>query len=158
MSNRNAYRTQTLTAEEVKQLTMGSSNPAPRASIAIPPRQPPDVAIGAGPRKPTLTEIFNWAASGMQFDNSGPGVAWKGRIELLERQRSQLRHTYEMTPLGSVRRSWDPERERSISREIKRITASLKRREGLSSTFRTSAQRPSVTRRFNRTVSQGMSF
>jgi hypothetical protein len=155
MSNRNAHRDRPLTPRQLK-LKLAQEFPQSQANIGLPPRQPPRVAMAGCPERPTLTQIFNRAARGVQL-NSGHGqIASKRRIELLERQRSQPRHTLEYTPLGSVRSSWNPEKERSISGEIAALKTSLARQQGLSTKFQHAARRTTLSYTFNQAASRGM--
>lgn len=151
MAKRRTFRGLSSTRTVPQQLTLNLLDTRrvrrpPQLSLAMPPVQPPRVAVAGSPRKPTLTEIFNRAARNYHHRE----IATKRQIELLKRQMSQARHTYEMTPLGSVTRSCNPNRDRQLQRRIDALQTRLDRHQGLKKTFSKACRQVSRKQQFNR--------
>ena len=152
MAKRRAYRGLSSTRAVPQQLTFSLRSrqqvrKPPEIGIAIPPPgEPPRLAVAASPRKPTLTEIFNRAARNYHHR----GIATKRQVELLKRQMSHARHTFEMTPLGSVARSCNPNRDRQLKRKIDALQVRLDRHQGLKKLFSKAGRQVSRKQQFNR--------
>ena len=121
--------------------------------------QPPGgvgkVAVAIPPRDPTLTEKFNAAVKKPVLYDAAKGPVYRQLINILQRQRSQPKHTLEMTPMGSVTRGINPNKDRSISAAIDYITARLDRYNGLTKHFARAVNKGYAKAQFNR-ASQGV--
>lgn len=123
-----------------------------------PPNDPPKVAADDGGRKPpwSLTMEYNRAANKPNFIANSPArkqqiadlrkqmqeaakkqgmkpsrtIVSRRAINAMQQQLSQPKVTHEITPLGSVTRSLNPERDRQLAREIKRMQQTLKQNRG----------------------------
>ena len=81
-----------------------------------------------------LRKQMQAAAAGVKAANQNrprhQQIASKQGITDLRKKMSQPRNTWELTPLGSVTRSYDPKRDRTISLQIKRMETALSNRKG----------------------------
>ena len=116
--------------------------------------QPPGgrtpVAAASPPGSPTLTEIFNSAAKKPVLHDASKGPDYKQRIDLLRRQMSQPRHTYEMTPLGSVMRSRNVEKDRRLLHTMSALTEKMNQQQKLMQQFSKAAKQGQAKQQFNR--------
>lgn len=123
-----------------------------------PPNDPPKLAADGGDGKPpwSLTAEYNRAANKPDFIANNPArkqqiadlrkqmqeaarkqgmkpsrtIVSRRAINAMQKQLSQPKTTLEITPLGSVTRSLNPERDRQLALEIKRMQQSLKQNRG----------------------------
>lgn len=113
-----------------------------------PPKTPPVNANNPPPKKETLTEIFNRAAKPWR-----PRVVTKAMVKSLERLVSNPAPTYDMTPIGRIKGSYDPRRDRQLREVIKALKERLNAREHQArDDFRKAQMKGSLRREFNRQV------
>jgi hypothetical protein len=78
-----------------------------------------------------LTPRFNAASEGQQANQSKPLSVSAAQIVALEKKLSRQAHTNEMTPRGNVIGSYDPNRDRKISHQIKAMQKALSKQQNL---------------------------
>lgn len=76
----------------------------------------------ATPHKPTLTEIFNRSASQPVLPGDSSEPNYQKQIDALRRQMSQPKNTLEMTPMGSVNKVINRQRDRWLQQTISALT------------------------------------
>ena len=112
----------------------------------------PRVAVAGEPRKPSLTQTFNAAAKKPVLHDVSKSPVYKRQIEVLKRQMSQPRHTLEMTPLGSVLRSRNVEKDRRLMETMTALTERLGKQKGLSKRFATAEKKGQLKAHFNKSA------
>lgn len=88
-----------------------------------PPGGIPLAGVGMPPYDPSLTEKFRRAAKQPVLHDASRGPDYQKQIDLLRRQMSQPRNTFEMTPQGSVNKTINRNRDRWLQQTIDALTA-----------------------------------
>lgn len=112
-------------------------------------------AMGMPPSDPSLTHKFNQAAKKPVLYDASQQPVYKQQIDLLKRQLSQPRHTNEMSPLGSVLRSRNVEKDRRLMHTMAALTERLNKQKGLSQRFATAKKKGHAKQQFNQ-AARGM--
>lgn len=120
----------------------------------MPPGGGGRTATSTPPRDPSLTEKFNAAANPLLWEVVARPVS-KLQIEVLKKKKSQPRAAYDRTPLGSVRKAYNPKADRVLMETITALTARLAARKGLKERFALAANKGELKKQFNRS-SRGM--
>lgn len=121
----------------------------------IPPGGANRTATGSPPGKPTLTQMFNAAAKKPVLHDTSRQPVSRQQIAVLQRQMSQPRHTSEMTPLGSVLRSRNVEKDRRLTETITALTERLNKQKGLKQRFAMAEKKGHAKKQFNQ-AARGM--
>ena len=115
MSDRSRHRARQTQENRYAQLAFGFEANSPPGGIARP-------AAASPPRRPTLTEIFNWSAKQPVLHDASKGPDYQKQIDALRRQMSQPKNTYEMMPLGSINKAINRNRDRWLQQTIDALT------------------------------------
>ena len=114
--------------------------------------RPPLRAVAAAPpRKPTLTQTFNAASKKPHLSSAVSQGDTKKQVEALRKKMSQPRSTLEMSPIGSVNRARNPERDRKLVKTMATLTKQLaEKKKGLKETFALAQKKGQLKQSFNR--------
>jgi len=115
MNYGDAVRADKLHREAIQKLAGGGGSKPPIARAAAAPRSP----------EPTLTEKFNRATKGPVLHNGKSGPDYKKQIDLLRQQMSQPRNTLEMSPMGTVTRSINQQKDRWLMQSMTALTRQM---------------------------------
>ena len=81
------------------------------------------------PRSPTITPIFNQAATRVpHLPPGGHGIASRQKIQAMRRELSRPTPTLEPSPRGSVVRGCNPEKDRRLAESIAAMTRVLEKK------------------------------
>jgi len=115
MRQRDSQRAHKFNKEAIQQLA-GDGNQKPPIVMAA------DVSP---PEGSNLTEKFNRAAKGTVLHNGKSGPDYKKQIDLLRRQMSQARNTLEMSPMGSVNRTINQQKDKWLVQSLAALTKQM---------------------------------
>ena len=109
------------------------------------------------PRKSSLTEKFQQVAGKQEEKVAKSIISTKEQIKTLQKMLSQPRPTYSYTPLGTVKNSFDRDRDRSIRHQMKEKQRALDKYQGMSQEFNKKGKAATLSREFNKqSLGRGM--